>query len=138
MVAEDFTLPLWGTDETSSLSDYRGEIVIMNMWASWCPPCRKEMPDLDRLYQDYKDVGVTVLGVNMNKFERTTEDADAFLEEFDVSFPTLIDVDGDVATDYQIQGLPMTYIIDEDGVINLVIRGEVNYEGLEEIILEMF
>ncbi|WP_096201065.1 TlpA disulfide reductase family protein [Bacillus sp. FJAT-45350] len=137
MIAPDFILPVWGTDEEASLEDFHGDIIVMNLWASWCPPCIKEMPDLMKLYDDYQDKGVTVLGVNMNKYERTKTAMDEFMIDLNVTIPTVIDVDGEVADDYQISALPTTYIIDREGVIQQVIRGEVNYEGLESILLQM-
>ncbi|MGO4888308.1 TlpA disulfide reductase family protein [Anaerobacillus sp. MEB173] len=137
MIAEDFTLPLWETEEKKALSDYRGEIVILNMWASWCPPCRKEMPDLIQLHDDYKEQGVAVVGINMASVERNAYDAKEFMEEFQVNFPTLVDVDGEVADIYQVLGIPVTYVLNEDGVIYKRIMGAVTYDMLAEFISEI-
>ncbi|RXI98202.1 TlpA family protein disulfide reductase [Anaerobacillus alkaliphilus] len=144
MLAPDFTLPLWETGEQASLSSYRGEIVVLNLWASWCPPCRKEMPDLIRLHEDYKNQGVVVLGVNLATHERDENGVEEFMNEFKVNFPTFIDqpIDqvnrrGVVASSYNIQSIPYTYIIDSNGRIAHVIRGEVTYGMLETLIKEL-
>ncbi len=144
MLAPDFTLPLWGTGEQTSLSAYKGEIVVLNLWASWCPPCRKEMPDLIRLHEDFKGQGVVVLGVNLATHERDENGADEFMKEYGVTFPTFVDqpIDqvnrrGVVASLYNIQSIPYTYILDEKGMIAHVIRGEVTYEMLENLIKEL-
>ncbi|WP_157842923.1 TlpA family protein disulfide reductase [Bacillus sp. FJAT-44742] len=135
--AVDFTLPTW-TEEERSLSSYSGDIVIMNMWASWCEPCTREIPDLLQLHEDYHAEGVSVLTINMNSYERTREDAQRFVEEYNMTeAPAVIDVEGDVADMYNIQYLPTTYIIDEDGIIVDKIPGEVSYELLEQKVLEL-
>ena len=131
--AVDFTLPLWKGNE-SSLSDYRGTIVVMNAWASWCPPCRDEMPDLMQFYDDYKDKGVTVLGVNMYRYERKRTDPKDFLNEFNVNFPIVFDKEGEFAKTYLPVYLPTTYILDKEGVIKKIHNGEINYEGLQKLI----
>lgn len=134
--AVDFTLPMWKGNE-SALSDYRGDIVILNMWASWCPPCRAEIPDFMRFYDDYKDKGVTVLGVNMYRYERKKTDPEDFLNELEVNFPIVFDTEGFVAKTYLPPVLPTTFILDEKGVIKMVIKGEVNYEKLQKIVEPM-
>jgi thiol-disulfide isomerase/thioredoxin len=144
MHAPDFTLPIWGTDAEASLSSYQGDIVVLNLWASWCPPCQKEMPDLIRLSEDYKDKGVVVLGINLATHERNAEGADEFMVEYGVTFPTFVDqpIDnvnrrGIVSSLYNIQSIPYTYILDEKGKIAHVIRGEVTYEILDKLIKEL-
>ncbi|MFN7251054.1 MAG: TlpA family protein disulfide reductase [Anaerobacillus sp.] len=144
MLAPDFTLPLWGTDTEESLSSYQGDIVVLNLWASWCPPCQKEMPDLIRLSEDYKDKGVKVLGINLATHERNAEGADEFMVEYGVTFPTFVDqpIDnvnrrGIVSSLYNIQSIPYTYILDGKGKIAHVIRGEVTYEILDKLIKEL-
>ncbi|GAE25445.1 thioredoxin family protein [Halalkalibacter wakoensis JCM 9140] len=133
MIAENFTLPMY-TQESGELWDYRGDVIILNMWASWCEPCRDEMPDLMDLQADYGESGLSVVTVNMQKTERTLQDAPNFIEEIEITLPVFFDVDGDVADRYKIFGMPMTYIINRDGVIEHVIRGEVDYKGLETLI----
>ncbi|MDT8859843.1 TlpA family protein disulfide reductase [Alkalihalobacillus sp. MEB130] len=132
MIAENFALPMY-TDDMGELWDYRGDVIILNMWASWCEPCRDEMPDLMDLQADYHDQGLNILTVNMQKSERTLQDAPNFIEEIGITLPVFFDVDGDVADRYKIFGMPMTYIINREGVIEHVIRGEVDYAGLESL-----
>lgn len=142
MIAPDFGLPLWHSDEVKKLSDFRGEIVVLNLWASWCPPCRKEMPALMKLSEDYKGKGVTVLGVNLATHERNNSGADEFMEHFGVEFPTFIDLPiengrGVVSSRYNINSIPYTYIIDREGTIVEVFQGEVTYSMLETAINEV-
>jgi peroxiredoxin len=142
MIAPDFSLPLWHTGEVVELSSFRGEIVVLNLWASWCPPCRNEMPELNQLYEDYKGKGVKVVGVNLASHERSPEGAAEFMEEFNVQFPTFVDQPnednkGIVSTLYNINSIPYTYVIDQDGKISRVHRGAVTYEMLVNYIEEV-
>ncbi|MCT8138786.1 TlpA family protein disulfide reductase [Anaerobacillus sp. CMMVII] len=138
MFAPDFTLPLWDTKEEKALSDFRGQIVVLNLWASWCPPCRDEMPDLIELHEKYQDQGVAVVGINMKTLERNEEAIEEFMDEFNVTFPTFVDqpIDtlnqrGIVEALYQVRAIPATYILDKEGRIFIPIRGKVNYTMLE-------
>lgn len=133
MIAENFTLPMHH-QATGELNDYKGDVIILNMWASWCEPCRDEMPDLMRLQEDYDAKGLTILTVNMQKLERTLTDGPRFIEELDIKLPIFFDEDGTVYERYNIIGMPTTYIIARDGTIEHLIRGEVHYEGLETLI----
>jgi cytochrome c biogenesis protein CcmG, thiol:disulfide interchange protein DsbE len=114
------------TGETIRLSDLRGKPVILNLWASWCPPCREEMPALQRIYIEYKDKGLLVLGFHM-----TAQDSQGaamnFVRENGLTFPTLLDLDGEVSRIYHVQALPTTFFISSDGVIkDLIIGGPVS------------
>ncbi|WP_216830467.1 TlpA disulfide reductase family protein [Alkalihalobacterium elongatum] len=138
--AIDFTLPVWGEEEgvEASLSDYEGDVIILNFWATWCPPCKDEMPDFMQFQEDYGDLGIKVVTVNMYYYERRAtveEDIQNFMEEVNVTLPTLLDKEGEVNNTYQPPGFPMTYIIDRERVIQQVVRGEVNYEMLERLVL---
>ncbi|MFC0558215.1 TlpA disulfide reductase family protein [Halalkalibacter alkalisediminis] len=133
MIAENFSLPMHNQD-AGELNDYSGDVIILNMWASWCEPCRDEMPDLMRLQADYEAEGLTILTVNMQKLERTLTDAPRFIEELEINLPVFFDEDGVVYERYNIIGMPTTYIISRDGTIEHLIRGEVHYEGLETLI----
>ncbi|MEZ5541738.1 MAG: TlpA disulfide reductase family protein [Pseudomonadota bacterium] len=102
--------------ERHSLSGYRGSWVLVNFWATWCPPCRKEMPALERLYQDYGERGLKVLALNQ------WEDADhvfSYMGELNVfpSFPILFDPDSRVADAWGVRGLPTTFLVDPQGRI---------------------
>lgn len=116
VVADPFPAPdfdLRGEDgERYRLSDYRGKLVILNFWATWCPPCRYEMPSLERLWQQVRDRDIVVLAVNVG------EDADTIFEftgHYPMSFPLPMDREGKVIGAYPVRGLPTTYIISPDG-----------------------
>ena len=131
MLATDFTLSVFGEEESRSLSDFQGDYVILNMWASWCAPCRDEMPYFIQFHEDFKNKGVQVVGVNMTTTERSSESISQFVEDFQIPFPTLMDEEGEVYTSYQVLGIPLTYVLDPDGKVVIRRQGFVNYEILE-------
>lgn len=113
VVAPDFTLKdLKGNQVT--LKNFKGRVVFLNFWATWCPPCRREMPSMERLYKQLKDRDFTMLAVDMQESEKRVR---AFISEFSLSFPVLLDLNGDISSLYGIVGLPTTYIIDREGKI---------------------
>jgi cytochrome c biogenesis protein CcmG, thiol:disulfide interchange protein DsbE len=126
--APQATLPVLGADGSGSLSDYRGRVVILNFWASWCPPCVDELPLLERTQRRIKRRGATVLGVN---YQDLPEDATVFVDRFDLSFPNLRDRDGEYAEKYAILGFPETFVIDRKGRIAAARRGPVTADWLE-------
>jgi len=103
-----------------ALSDLKGQVVLINFWASWCGPCRQEMPILDQLYRSYKAAGFTLIGINV---EPNARDADRFLKGTPVSFPILFDPHSQVSKLYQISGMPSTVIIDRSGTVRYVHHG---------------
>ena len=116
--AADFTL-VDQFGETRSLSDYAGKVIFLNFWATWCPPCRAEMPDIQAVYEKYKDSGeVAVLGVALpdQGGEGSAEEIAAFLAENDYSYPVVMD-DGALTYYYQISAYPTTFMIRKDGTI---------------------
>ncbi len=121
-LAPDFTLPLLDGG-TQTLSDLRGQVVVVNFWASWCPPCRAEMPTLDRVAREYASQGVTVLAVNATASD-SREAAQRFLEEIKVSaLPVVLDIDGRVVQTYRISAFPTTFFVDAQGVIRDIVVG---------------
>ena len=106
--------------ETVRLKDYRGKVVALNFWASWCGPCRKEMPLLDELHQKYSKAGFEMLGVNVDADPAAAE---KFLGKVPVSFPTVSDADNRVADQYENQAMPTTFFIDKTGKIANIHRG---------------
>jgi thiol-disulfide isomerase/thioredoxin len=120
-LAPDFTLATLG-GESLTLSDFRGGPVIVNLWASWCPPCRAEMPAIQRIYEENRDRGLIVLAVNTT-YQDSEGAAAAFLQEFDFTFPVLLDRQGTVSRQYQLRALPTTFFIDAQGVVQKVIIG---------------
>lgn len=131
--APDFTLPSEGggrSGENIKLSELKGQVVLVNFWASWCGPCRKEMPLLEELYVKYKDLGVVFLGINV---ESESEKALKFLQTTPVSFPILMDKANSVTELYEVDAMPTTVIIDRDGQIRTHHRGyRDGYEDLYE------
>jgi cytochrome c biogenesis protein CcdA/peroxiredoxin len=100
--------------ETVKLSDYRGKVVILNFWATWCGPCRVEMPEFEKAYQTQAEKGFVVLAVNNRE---TTDKVTAFRKDMELTFPIIMDENGDLQTKYSVQGYPTTYVIDRKGVI---------------------
>lgn len=94
------------------LSELRGEVVMVNFWASWCGPCRQEMPILDAMYEEYQDLGFTILGVNV---EEDPNAAKKLLKSIPVTFPILLDGENSVSKDYDVVAMPSTFMVDRDG-----------------------
>ena len=134
--APEFTLVNLEGEEVR-LEDFRGQPVILNFWASWCGPCRLEMPHLQAAYEEYGSDGVVILGVNLTKRESRMDDVTAFVDEFDLTFPIVLDDDGDVATIYEVHGQPTSVFIDKNGVVNTVFYGPVNEEFISARIQEL-
>lgn len=122
--ASDFTLPQLA-GEPVSLSDYRGRVVVMEFWATWCGPCRFSLPSLEVVYKRYRDRGVTVLLLN----EQETVDVITRWVGKRYTAPILLDASGEVAARYQVQGIPRLFIVDQDG--RLVYAHEGYGGGLE-------
>jgi peroxiredoxin len=128
--APDFTLKS-ASGENLKLSEYRGEVVLINFWASWCGPCRQEMPLLDELHQRYKSLGFTVLGLNV---EEDSTQARKLLQDLPVSFPVLFDNQSNVSRQYDVVAMPSTVLIDRNGQLRYLHKG---YQpGLENTYLE--
>jgi peroxiredoxin len=128
--APNFTLKTL-TGNSITLSDLRGKPVILNFWASWCYPCRLEMPELERVYQKYPSDGLTVLGINVTT-QDTLADAQAFVAEFAPTFPILLDDTGEATTRYGVRGLPTSYFINRQGIVTHVHLGALNARQLGE------
>jgi len=128
-LAPDFELQTVN-GETMQLSDLRGEKVLLNFWATWCPPCRAEMPDMQNYHEEYDD-GV-ILAVNLLETEQNIAQVEDFLEEFAISFPILLDETTEVTTSYNAFALPTSYFINKDGTIDSMAIGAINYDMLVE------
>ena len=100
--------------QTISLSDLRGKPVLINFWASWCPPCREEMPYLQEIYEEWTDKGLVVLAINIGESSSTAEE---FIQSYNLSFTVLLDTEQDIAQRYNITGIPTTLFVDKDGII---------------------
>jgi len=123
-MAPDFELELIDGEKVK-LSDFRGEKVMLNFWATWCPPCRAEMPDMQKLHEN-KDV--TILAVDLLGQESGIDPVKEFLDDYGISFNVLLDEELVVAEKYGIQPIPTTYMIDSEGVIQNMAFGALNYE----------
>ena len=117
--APDFTLKSHA-GENLRLSEYRGEVVLINFWASWCGPCRQEMPVLSELHDKYHALGFTVLGVNV---EADSSKARKLLQELPVSFPVVFDNDSVVSKQYDVVAMPSTVLVDRDGNMRYLHKG---------------
>jgi peroxiredoxin len=128
--APDFTLHAMGGGANLRLKEQRGRVVMVNFWATWCGPCRQEMPQLNRLYEKYKSSGFVLLGVNVDDDVAKAAEVAAKLG---VTFPVLLDTEKTVSKLYDLSTMPSTVIIDRDGKVRYVHRGylagyEDNYE----------
>jgi peroxiredoxin len=103
-----------------SLESLKGQVVMVNFWASWCGPCRQEMPHLEALHQRYSSLGFTLLGVNVDK---DSGDAQEFLDETSVSFPILFDPESSVSELYDVIAMPSTVLVDREGNMRFIHHG---------------
>jgi thiol-disulfide isomerase/thioredoxin len=117
--APDFTLKSLG-GKNLKLSEMAGNVVLINFWASWCGPCREEMPLLNALHNKYKPLGFTVLGVNV---EEQADSARGFLGNFPVDFPVLLDNKNRVSKLYNVVAMPTTVVVDRDGNLRYLHKG---------------
>ncbi len=117
--APDFVLKS-STGENLRLSEYRGDVVMINFWATWCGPCRQEMPLLDELYGRYQRVGFSLLGVNIDDDSRR---AMAMVKELGVRFPVLFDEEKKVSKLYEVEAMPMTILLDREGTVRHIHYG---------------
>jgi peroxiredoxin len=127
-LAPDFTLQTID-GEFITLSDLRGQAVLINLWATWCPPCRAEMPTMQKLYVEYKDQGFVVLAVNMT-YQDTPTEVLPFIQEHALTFPVLLEETGDMASKYELRSLPSSFFIDRNGFIQEVVIGGPMSEAL--------
>lgn len=134
--ATDFTLPLYDPFNGQSdfrLSDYRGQVVVINFWASWCPPCREEAPVLEQMWRNYQGQDVVLVGIDIWD---TEQDARAYMREFGISFPNAVDSRGKIAVEYGVTGIPETYFITPDGMISRKVIGAITADILAQNIAE--
>lgn len=132
--APDIALPRLGPPGQARLSDWRGQVVVLNYWASWCAPCREESPLLQEWHERISQRGGTVLGVDVRD---TSDDALEFIDEFGLTYPHLKDGPGDTQDEYGVAGIPETFVIDRRGHIAAVRRGPVDAAFLEASVLPL-
>ena len=123
-VSRDFTLQLL-TGGNTALSSYRGSVVILNFWATWCPPCRAEMPSMETFYQRYKEQELEILAVDLGEDVNTVR---MFIQRNNFNFPVLLNIDRKIGSVYGIEAIPTTFIIDREGKIIGRIMGSINWD----------
>ena len=122
--------------QSISLSDFRGEPVLLNFWATWCGPCRMEMPYIQEVYDERSELGLVILAINIGESLTTVEE---FMQDYNLSFPVLLDMEGKVAEQYNIRGIPATYFIDSDGIIrDMQIGAFRSVAEIEDILSRVF
>lgn len=117
-----------------SLNDYRGKVVVLTFWATWCVPCKKEMPEIQKVYNQYKDRGLAVLGVNFGENQKVVT---TFVNKMDISFPVILDRQAKTASSYGVTSLPVTFLIDTDGIIQRQILGGITADSIRDIIINL-
>lgn len=125
----DRELAVLGGSGQGSIADYRGEWVLVNLWASWCDPCRKEVPELERFARRFRDRNVVVLGIDV---QDNSDDALAFLDDFEPSYPQLRSVGEERSEAFGSTGVPENFLVDPEGNLALIWRGPVDERFLEE------
>jgi peroxiredoxin len=126
VIAPDFALPsLAGS--TVRLSDHHGRVILLNFWATWCPPCRAEMPSMGKLYQAYRDRGLVILAVSTDRTGRSV--VESFVRERGVTFPILLDPEGESFAEYGGRGLPTSFLVDRRGRIVSTEVGAQNWDS---------
>ena len=127
VMAPDFTL-LDTNGKTHHLSDYRGRPVIINFWTTWCPPCREELPSMNRAWHLIEEEGIAMLAINMGEDEDTIF---IFSADYPTDFPVLMDQSGEVIEQWPVKGLPTTYVIAPDGTIAYRAIGSREWDAKE-------
>lgn len=117
--------------EPVSLADFRGSVVLVNLWATWCPPCRQEMPTLQAFYDRYKEDGFVLIAIDQ---EETREVVQPFVEEFDLTFPVWLDMDYLAQREFKTMSLPSSYVIDRNGQVKLMWIGSISKANLEKYV----
>lgn len=128
--APDFTLPLLDGGQ-ASLADQRGKVVLLNVWATWCAPCRTEMPYMERMYQSLQGQPFEILAVSID--DRGAEDVGPFVRELGLTFPILLDPDKQIESLYRTSRVPESFIIDKNGVVRRLVIGPLQPAHFEEV-----
>ena len=136
-IAPDITMTNLAGEEVK-LSDYRGKKVVLNFWATWCPPCRDEMPHMQKYYDENKEKqNVEIIGFNMTFSGDSIEKVEQFVASYKLTFPIYTTFDENIMNQYEVMYMPTTYFINEDGRIHLKVRGPVDEDSLALYIEDM-
>lgn len=133
--APDLTLSTL-TGNSMKLSSQRGKTVILNFWTTWCPPCKAEMPDMQKFYYNYKKRNIIVVGLNLTDSESNLDQIKNFANQYKISFPILLDTKGEIRKLYKIITIPTTYIIDSNGIIVETVIGPMSYDKMKKLTLD--
>ncbi len=131
--APDFSVPLLD-GSAFRLSDHRGQAIWINFWATWCPPCRAEMPDIQEVYTAYRDQGLRVVALSIGE---ARGDVQAYVNKTGLTFDIGLDSDTSVSAQYRIVGIPTHFFVDRDGVLREIRIGALNKKGMEERVLSL-
>ncbi|NEE00325.1 TlpA family protein disulfide reductase [Phytoactinopolyspora halotolerans] len=138
--APEFGGPLLGEDGEFQLADARGDVVVLNVWGSWCPPCRKEAPGLQAAYEDLQDDGVQFIGVNTRDGQTETA-ALAFEEEFAITYPSVVDPDGEALLAFREtlppSAIPSTLVVDREGRMAARVLGPISESSLRDMVADI-
>jgi thiol-disulfide isomerase/thioredoxin len=129
--APNFTLQTVDGEKVT-LSDLKGKKVFINFWATWCPPCRDEMPEIEQYAKENPDI--VVLAVNLRNTEKSDEAVHNFIKEFEYTFPVLLDQKGNVGNAYKILTLPTSYFVNTEGIVQFKFIGPLNLEKMNELV----
>jgi cytochrome c biogenesis protein CcmG, thiol:disulfide interchange protein DsbE len=129
--APDFQLPDLD-DKEIRLSDYRGKVVFLNFWATWCKPCREEMPSMEVLYKNFEKDGLVILAVSIDRVT-TKKEIPPFVKSLNLTFPVLVDSWGQTDKRYKLMGVPETYIIDREGTLREKVIGPRDWTRLDNL-----
>ena len=130
--APDFSLPALDETKTVRLSDFRGKVVFLNFWATWCKPCKEEMPSMEVLYKNFEKDGFIVLAISIDRVT-TKKDIPPFVKSLGLSFPVLVDSWGQTDKKYKLMGVPETYVIDQQGVLREKVIGPRDWTRLDNL-----
>jgi peroxiredoxin len=123
--AQDFTLPLLG-GQRFRLAEQRGRVVLVNFWATWCPPCREEMPSMERLWRRHRDRGFVLLAISLDADPKVVP---PFVKQYGLTFPVALDPGLDVANAYGVRALPASFIVDRGGLVAALALGPRNWDN---------
>lgn len=130
----DAELPVLGSEAEGAIADYRGQVVLVNFWASWCKPCEEELPLLQKAQGALTDAGATVLGV----ISRDNSEASLkFVDDYGLTFPSLRDLDDTVGEEWGVAQLPESFLLDRDGKVAAVVQGPITQEFIDEEVLPL-
>ena len=125
--APAFTLARLGGGGTAGLTDFAGKLVLLNFWATWCAPCREEMPAMQRLWERYREHGLVIVAVAVDK--GNNKQVASFVDKLGLNYPILVDPEGKVRNRYEVVGLPMSYLIGRDGKISGRVIGATDWDS---------